>query len=112
MSVIDLEYLASISDNDREFEAELLGVYIEDGEQHLNLANVAIAKQDWESLAREAHHLKGASSNVGALGLQALALDLENNAKAQNLDQARAILDRMLEQYQQVKDLFQERYGG
>ncbi len=111
MSLIDFDYLALISDNDREFEAELLSVYITDSEKHLNLAIQAILETDYSSLAKESHHLKGASGNVGALELQALAQELENDAKMQNLASAKEKIDRMMEQFTEIKELFQARYG-
>jgi histidine phosphotransfer protein HptB len=74
---IDLEYLQQLSDGDTEFELELLEVYLEDTKQHLQAAKAAIAAQDGAQLAREAHHLKGASGNVGAMAMQAMAYKLE-----------------------------------
>ncbi len=111
MAPIDFDYLALISDNDREFEAELLSVYITDSEKHLNLATQAILESDYSSLAKESHHLKGASGNVGAIELQALAQELEDDAKSQNLDSAKEKIDRMMEQFTVIKQLFQVRYG-
>jgi histidine phosphotransfer protein HptB len=78
---IDLEYLQQLSDGDLEFEQELLQVYIEDGGQHLQAAKTAIADRDQANLAREAHHLKGASGNVGAIEMQSLAQQLEEKGK-------------------------------
>lgn len=112
MSSIDFDYLALISDNDREFESELLAVYITDSEEHLKLAAQAILELDYSSLAKESHHLKGASGNVGAHTLQALALELENTAKSQDLDTGKAILDRMVRQFAEIKELCRVRYGG
>lgn len=112
MSAIDFSYLASISDNDREFEEELLRVYLEDAQTHLEGARLAIEALDWEKLGKEAHHLKGASGNVGAQSLQSLALTLENAAKKHSIDESRAALDRMVELFQEVKQLFWERYGS
>ncbi len=76
--------MLQLSDGYLEFEIELLQVYIVDGNQHLQAAKVAIANQDNASLAREAHHLKGASGNVGALGMQSLAQQLEEKGKIQD----------------------------
>jgi HPt (histidine-containing phosphotransfer) domain-containing protein len=37
----------------------------------------------WETIAHEAHQLKGASANVGAEGIRALAQQIEELARAQ-----------------------------
>ncbi|PLS67944.1 MAG: Hpt domain-containing protein [Cyanobacteria bacterium M5B4] len=110
MSAIDLAYLVLISDNDREFEEELLQVYIDDCQEHLQQAALAIQSLAWENLAREAHHLKGASGNVGAQEMQSLALALETAAKAQDDSSSRDALDRMQAKFEEVKQLFKERY--
>lgn len=112
MSPIDFDYLALISDNDREFETELLGVYLDDGASHLDLARLALDTGNWEQLGKEAHHLKGASGNVGAKELQSLALNLEDASRSQDTPGARSTLARMMEQFQAVKQLFRERYGS
>ncbi|MGQ9866203.1 MAG: Hpt domain-containing protein [Pseudanabaenaceae cyanobacterium] len=78
---IDLEYLSQLSDGDCEFEAELLTVYLEDTASHLTALEEAVAASHVERIEREAHHIKGASGNVGALGMHVLAAELESLGK-------------------------------
>lgn len=111
MHSIDLNYLATVSDNDRGFEAELLQVYIEDTELHLEAAKLAQRGTDWDRVAKEAHHIKGASANVGAQEMQTLAVNLEREAKAQQIDSLAITLERMAVELEKVKQLFRERYS-
>ncbi len=78
---IDLEYLSQLSDGDREFEAELLSVYLEDTASHLAALEEAVTAGSVDRIEREAHHIKGASGNVGALGMNILAAELESLGK-------------------------------
>ncbi|MBD2740459.1 Hpt domain-containing protein [Coleofasciculus sp. FACHB-1120] len=46
----------------------------------------AIAINDFDSLAKEAHHIKGASANVGVEGMQYNAQKLEEMSSHQQLE--------------------------
>lgn len=74
---IDWEHLHQLSENDPEFELELLQMFVKDTQAHIEVLKVAIAANDIQQLEREAHHLKGASSNVGATDIYLFAEKLE-----------------------------------
>ncbi|AKG23698.1 response regulator [Calothrix sp. 336/3] len=74
---IDWEHLHQLSENNPEFEIELLEMFVEDALSHLELMKDAIANQDFQSFAKEAHHLKGSSANIGAKSMQTAADQLE-----------------------------------
>ncbi|MDB9375683.1 response regulator [Nodularia sphaerocarpa] len=74
---IDWEHLHQLSENNTEFEWELLQIFVEDSQLHLEATKAAIATNNFQQLAREAHHLKGASANVGAISMQQAAEKLE-----------------------------------
>ncbi|TVP61152.1 MAG: response regulator [Nodularia sp. (in: Bacteria)] len=74
---IDWEHLHQLSENNTEFELELLQIFVEDSQLHLEATKAAIATNDFPQLAREAHHLKGASANIGAIFIQQAAEKLE-----------------------------------
>ncbi|WP_071881341.1 Hpt domain-containing protein [Thalassoporum mexicanum] len=82
---IDMEFIRLISDGDVEFELELLETFIEDTKVHIDAAKVAIAASDYMTVQREAHHMKGASGNVGAHTMQELASAIEQQAKQESL---------------------------
>ncbi len=44
----------------------------------------AIAVNDFPQLAREAHHLKGSSGNIGATAIQKIAEELEQLSRKQS----------------------------
>ncbi|MEH2270124.1 MAG: GAF domain-containing protein [Nostoc sp.] len=82
---IDWEHLHQISGNDQEFELNLLQICIEDIKPRLEIIKAAIASHDFDQIAREAHHLKGASANIGAPVMYLAADKLEQLADYQEL---------------------------
>ena len=84
---VDLARLNELTDGDAEFAHELAATFIASGEQVLNEIHEALASFDRGALARAAHKLKGASANIYAEPLRALAYELETNGSS--LDQPR-----------------------
>ncbi|MFN6569232.1 Hpt domain-containing protein, partial [Dendronalium sp. ChiSLP03b] len=80
---IDWKHLHQISENDPEFELNLLEIFVEDMQNRLETTKAAIAANDFEQLAREAHQIKGASGNVGATTMHLAAEKLEQLARNQ-----------------------------
>ena len=74
---LDWEHLHEISDGDADFEIELLQMFVEDAQTHIDAVKEAVEENDWQKLGREAHHIKGASANVGAKPMQLAAEKLE-----------------------------------
>ncbi|MBW4687255.1 MAG: response regulator [Komarekiella atlantica HA4396-MV6] len=77
---IDWEHLHQLSENNAEFEFELLQIFIEDIQPRLEIIKIAIATNDFEQIAQQAHHLKGASANIGATTMHLAADKLEQLA--------------------------------
>ena len=100
---IDLEQLNQISEGDVEFEIEVLQVYVEDILQRIEKLRGAVASNDINLTMREAHHIKGASSNVGALQMQSLAAKIEKLDQSEDLHPVLEILDDMLEKMKDIE---------
>lgn len=83
---INWEHLHRLSDDSAEFEWELLQVFAEDSSAYLAHLKQAIAQQDFWQIERNAHHIKGASANVGATSIETAAAAIEQQARAQQLD--------------------------
>ena len=69
--VIDATALATLQDlageDDREFLLEVVDMFLQDAFQRVQSMQGAIRELDWEAVAKDAHSLKSASANVGAL---------------------------------------------
>ncbi|MEH2313026.1 MAG: response regulator [Nostoc sp.] len=77
---IDWERLHQLSENNPEFELELLQIFVEDIQPRLEVIKIAIAAHDFDQIARQAHQIKGASANVGATTMHLAAEKLEQLA--------------------------------
>jgi len=80
---IDWERLHQLSENNSEFEIELLQIFVEDIQARIEIIKMAIAALDFEQLAREAHQVKGASANMGVTAMHLAAEKLEQLAHNQ-----------------------------
>ena len=75
---VDLVYLSSVTMGDRDLELEVLGMFLAQIPNYIQLINSAKTKQE---IYLAAHTVKGAASNVGALRLAELARNAENSGK-------------------------------
>ncbi|MEA5623398.1 response regulator [Nostoc sp. UHCC 0251] len=80
---IDWERLHQLSENNPEFELELLQIFVEDIQPRLEVLKIAIADYDFEQVALQTHQIKGASANVGAITMHLAAEKLEQLAHKQ-----------------------------
>lgn len=80
---IDWERLHQLSENNPEFELELLQIFVEDIQPRLEVIKIAIAAHDFEQVARETHQIKGASANMGITTMHLAAEKLEQLAYKQ-----------------------------
>ncbi len=102
-SPINPEQLNQISEGDIEFEIEVLQVYVEDISQRIDTIREAIAIQDYTQIKKQAHHIKGSSSNVGAMQMRVFALQLEDLEENQDSEKVLTISEQMLEQIQAIQ---------
>ncbi|MGV0024634.1 GAF domain-containing protein [Phormidesmis priestleyi] len=100
---IDWDHLHQISDGNTDFEQELLQIFVIDAQDHLNTAQSALATGDHKAVARAAHHLKGASANVGLTEMQTIASKLEYQSQQQNLTDAPQWLSALADSIQTVQ---------
>ncbi|MEH2347562.1 MAG: GAF domain-containing protein [Nostoc sp.] len=101
---IDWEHLHRISGNDAEFELSLLQVCVEDIKPRLEIIIAAIAADDFGQIVRETHHLKGASTNIGARGMYLAADKLEKLAYHQQLRDANNLILELKEFVNSIED--------
>ncbi len=71
LAVVDFDHLSSFTEGDATLEAELADLYLTTARHYLNAMQVALQEQ--RAWSGEAHALKGASGNLGACRVAALA---------------------------------------
>jgi HPt (histidine-containing phosphotransfer) domain-containing protein len=92
---IDWEQLHQVSEDDPEFELELLTMLAEDVKIHIDDLRQAVIDRDPVAIANEAHYIKGASANVGIISLTAAAKQIEALARTQQLADAAPFVEKM-----------------
>jgi HPt (histidine-containing phosphotransfer) domain-containing protein len=93
---IDWEQLHQVSEDDPEFELELLIMLAEDVKIHIADLRQAIVDRDAISIGHEAHYIKGASANVGIVKIATLAKQIEQLAKEQLLTDTASLVEQMV----------------
>ncbi|MES1023815.1 PAS domain S-box protein [Gloeocapsa sp. BRSZ] len=83
--LIDWQQLYQLSEGSKEFEIELLQMFVEDTQVRLEILKTAIANADLQQIEQQAHHLKGASANVGVTPMHVAAATLEQKMRSQNM---------------------------
>ena len=100
---VNINRLTEMSDGDREFETELIEIFVEDVELHLGELDRALETIDTESCRKKAHTIKGASGNLGATELQNLAFSLERLGSSGDLDGAGELIAQIRGEFERVK---------
>ena len=92
---IDWEQLHQVSEDDPEFELELLTMLAEDVKIHIAELRQAIADRDPIAIAHEAHYIKGASANVGIVSITTVANQIERLATEKLMPNAALLVEQM-----------------
>ena len=74
---VDLSRMTDIFGDNPEFLNELYTTYIDEGSVRMDELGNAVEAQNTDNCSQLAHAIKGASANVGATRVQAIADDLE-----------------------------------
>lgn len=83
---------------------QIMKVYLDTSPENVRKVEQAVTAGDAESLRRAAHMLKSSSANVGAARLSDLFRQLEMMGKSSQLEEARALLDRMRRAYRDATE--------
>jgi signal transduction histidine kinase/DNA-binding response OmpR family regulator len=103
---IDLEALHEVTDGDEHFERELIATFVASGDRCLADIVRALAAQDLETVGKRAHALKGASANIHAHPLCAVASDLENAARRNALPEIDRLVAKLRDRLAAVNEQF------
>ncbi len=101
---MDIEKALERSMGDKEFLEEILQEFVSSMPQQLEALETAVTGGDGESIAHQAHTMKGASANLGADDMAAIALKLEQMGKESDLSGARQAIDELGKELQRLKD--------
>ena len=103
----DWQQLNQLAGEAADFEAELLAIFLQDAESSVGEIENAIAVKDILAIEEAAHSLRGASANVGAKALAAVAGQLEQVARSGKMTGARTLLKQLTRHCRNVQTQFQ-----
>lgn len=83
--VLDRHHLLDLTDGDAEFERELIDTYRASATAILSRLRAGLSAGELTQVMREAHALKGASINIGAMAMGKCAGAIEAAARAGDL---------------------------
>jgi len=87
--------LLGLLGGDREAVAEIVAEFLADMPRQIEALGQALADGDAATARRGAHTIRGASANVGAEALRAVAYEAEQAAASGDLEAARRLADDM-----------------
>lgn len=95
--------------------AELVDLFLQEAPAQLNSLEVAVAQNDYTSLARSisaATSLKGSASNLGARNLAALCDEIEQTAKNWSLAETLPLVERARQELARVRGALEKIKAG
>lgn len=106
---INWQQLHQLSEGNKEFELELLQMFVEDAQPRLETIKGAIASRNFPQIEQQAHHLKGSSGNVGATSMQLAAEKLEQLVRSQQLAGADKLVSELAEFLNSIQDFLSKK---
>jgi len=101
--VLDLEKASEQMGGDEELLKEVLQIFIDDVPRKLYELHEACNKQDRERIKRAAHSIKGASANVAADRVRAVAFEIEKMVDEADLNDIRNRLEILEHEMQKLE---------
>jgi two-component system, sensor histidine kinase and response regulator len=101
---VDLTALHELTGGDAEFERELIETFVASGDKCLEDIVEALRADDYDTVGKRAHTLKGASANIHAHRLSAAASHLESAARAKSLREIDGLVRELQENLRAVNE--------
>jgi len=101
---VDLEALAALKDIMEDEFTALVQTYLADAQARVTLLHELLSKQDLDEIRKNAHSLKGSSSNLGASLLTDLCFQVEQQSKDNQLEGLNTLLSQIDEEFVLVKE--------
>jgi CheY-like chemotaxis protein len=102
LSDVDLTALHELTGGDADFERELIETFVASGDKCLADIVEALRADDYDTVGKRAHTLKGASANIHAHRLSVAASQLENAARAKSLREIDGLVRELKENLRAV----------
>lgn len=109
--IVDLSQLEDTTEGDADLERELVALFYAGMAGRFPALDRSLQEEAWETLARDAHSLKGSSANMGAVRMSETARRLQEAAMRRERQGCRRLLDVLRRDFEDVRAIFDERLG-
>ncbi len=109
---VDLRRLKDFTGGDKDFEKEIIDLFLKDTLKHLARLEKAINGGNASDVEAAAHSIKGAAANMGAEKFRKLAQDLETKGNACVLRDIGNELDLLKSAFAEIEQFFKESGGS
>ena len=99
--VLDIEYLKSIVEDDKEFEQELFKIFIDNAQRNIAKMEESILNNNISSWYMASHAFKGASSSIGAFELAKILEDAQKNIE-ESIENKKILINKIKEELEDV----------
>jgi PAS domain S-box-containing protein len=99
---VDMGALRELTGGDAEFERDLVDTFVSSGDKCLAEILSALRTNDFDTIGKRAHALKGASANIHASGLAAAASSLEIAARGNSVHNIDGLVRQLTEKLHAV----------
>ncbi len=89
---------------DEDLAKEVLETFLEDVPRQIEALKGALKEGEAPLVRRQAHTLKGAAGNVGAVALQEVAFRMEKASAAEAMDKAASLMSQVAEQFRILQE--------
>ncbi|MCG3195323.1 MAG: Sensor histidine kinase RcsC [Thermoanaerobaculia bacterium] len=110
--VFDFEHLETLAGGDAAFAQDLVTLFLSDVSGRRSAIEAALTEGDTLRLCHEAHSIKGAAANVGALGIVHTADTLERRASENLLESLEADVARLYESLEAFRDTSAQHFAA
>jgi PAS domain S-box-containing protein len=104
--LIDWSYIADFSKGNKEFETELLYMFVETLSHQLKELKNKIYNKDFDDIRQIAHSIRGSCSSIGDQVVHKLAKQIEQHAAATQIEPIEALFAEIEEKLQCIHHLF------
>lgn len=101
----DKEFAMEQTADDKELLQELLAIFKDSLQSDILLIAQGLEEGSGAKICSAAHSIKGASASLGILGIKEIALSIEEESRAGNLEAARLRLPELQALLHQVQNL-------
>jgi len=101
---IDVNYLLERLGGDKDLASQIFEVYVQQVPDNVKNMLDYLEGENIEKLKKEAHVLKGSSSNIGADKISAYAKKIENEASTDNIADIKKDINDLQEEFENLKE--------